>query len=78
MRVVEDGNLPSTVYHKEETIGLVESHHLYAGVCFEVHRAGETGNVQVAKLVHHGEQVEESFPGGVEDHGADYCSYECC
>jgi hypothetical protein len=55
---------------REEIVGLVELHHFQLRVCFEVHCAGETGNVLVAGLVHHGEQVEEGIPGGMEGHGA--------
>ena len=44
------------------------------GVCFKVHRAGETGNVPVAGLVHCGERVEESCPGGVEGHDGVFLS----
>ncbi len=69
---MEDGDLPRAVCHEKETVGLVELHHFQLGVCFEVHRAGETGNVSVAGLVQHGEQVEEGVPGGVEGHGAFY------
>ena len=63
IRVVEDGDLPCTVCHEEKTIGLVESHHFYIRVCFEIHCAGETNNVLVVRLVRRGEQVEEGFPG---------------
>ncbi len=74
MEIVEDGNLPRAVCHEEKTIGLVEPRHFYVKVCFEVHCAGETGNVLIAGLVHHGERVEEGFPGGVEGHGAVFIS----
>ena len=76
MEVVEDGDLPRAICHEQKTVGLVESHHFYIGVCFEIHRAGETNDVSVlvARLVHRGERVEEGFPGGVEDHGADFYS----
>ena len=43
-------------------------------VPLEVHRAGETGNVLVAGLVHRGERDEESCPGGVEGHDVDFLS----
>ncbi len=75
MEIVEDGDLPHAVCHKEKTVGLVEPHHFYGEVCFEVHHAGETGNVPVAGLVHCGERVEEGFPGGVEGHGAVFYFY---
>jgi hypothetical protein len=67
---VEDGDLPCAVRHAEEVVGLVESRHFYVGICFEIHRAGETGNFPVAGLVHSGERVEEDFRGGMEGHGA--------
>jgi hypothetical protein len=51
---------------------LVELRHFQLWVCFEVHRAGETGNVSIAGLVQHGERVEEGVPGGAEGHGAFY------
>jgi hypothetical protein len=70
MEIVEDGDLPCAVHHEKKTVGLVEPCHFYVEVCFEVHRASETGNVPVAGLVHRGERVEEGFPGGVEGHGA--------
>ncbi len=54
---------------------MVELRHFYVKVCFEVHCAGETGDVPVAGLTHHGEQVEEGFPGGVEGHGAVFYFY---
>ena len=74
MGIVEDGDLPHAVCHKEKQVGLVELHHFYVKVCFEIHCAGETDNVLVAGLVHSGEQVgvEEGFSGGVEEHGADF------
>ncbi len=67
--VVEDGDLPRAVSHEEKIVGLVESCHFQLGVCIEDHRAGETGNVLVAGLVHRGEQVEKGIPGGMEGHG---------
>ncbi len=51
---------------------MVESRHFNAGVCFEVHRTGETGDVLVAGLIHRGEQVDEGVPGGVEGLGIFY------
>ncbi len=71
---MEDGDLPRAVGHEEEIVRLVESRHFHVGigVYSEIHRAGETGNVLVAGLVHRGEQVEEGVPGGVEGHGAFY------
>jgi hypothetical protein len=75
MEIVEDGDLPRAVCHEEKTVGLVERRHFYVEVCFEVHCAGETGDVPVAGLFHHGEQVEEGFPGGVEGHGAVFYFY---
>ncbi len=69
---MEDGDLPRAVCHEKEIVGLVESHHFQLGVCFEVHRASETGNVSVAGLVQHGERVEEGIPGGIEGYGAFY------
>jgi hypothetical protein len=75
MEIVEDGDLPCAICHEEKTIGLVEPRHFYVKVCFEVHRAGETGDVLVAGLIHHGERVEEGFPGGMEGHGAVFYFY---
>ncbi len=69
---MEDGDLPRAVCYEKEIVGLVESCHFQLGVCFEVHRAGETGNVSVAGLVQHGERVEEGVPGGMEGHGVFY------
>jgi hypothetical protein len=68
--VVEDGDLLRAICHEKEIVGLVELCHFQLGVCIEVHRAGETGNVLVAGLVHCGERVEEGIPGGMEGHGA--------
>jgi hypothetical protein len=76
MEIVEDDDLPCAVCHEEKTIGLVEPHHFYVEVCFEVHCTGETGNVPIAELVHRGERVDEGFPGGVEGHGAVFYFYE--
>ena len=70
MIVVEDGDLPRAVCHEDEKVGLVESRHFHIRVSFEIHCAGETGDVPVAGLLHHGEQVEEGVPGSVEGHGA--------
>ena len=47
---------------------MIELPHFFVGVCLKVHRAGETGNVPVAGLVHCGERVEESCPVGMEGH----------
>ncbi len=58
MEVVEDGDLPCAIHHKENDVGLIELHHFFTKVCFEIHCAGETSNVLVARLVHSGEQVE--------------------
>jgi hypothetical protein len=58
MEVVEDGDLPHAFHHKEKAVGLIELHHLFVEVCFDVHCAGKTGNVPVVGLVRHGEQVE--------------------
>jgi hypothetical protein len=69
---VEDGDLPPAVCHEEEIVGLVESCQFHIGVCFKVHRAGKTGDVSVAGLVHRGEQVEEGIKGGMEGHCAFY------
>ena len=74
--VVDDGDFLREVCHKEEAKGLVELRHFYVETCFEVHRAGETGNVSGAGLFCRGEQVEEGCPGGVEDHGAVFYFYE--
>jgi hypothetical protein len=41
----------------------------FFGQGFEVHRASETGNVLIARLVCSGEQEEVVFPGVVEGHG---------
>jgi hypothetical protein len=69
---MKDGDLPGAVRHEKEIVGLVELRYFQLRVCFEVHCAGETSNVLVAGLVHHGERVEEGIPGGVEGHGAFY------
>ena len=75
MGVVEGSDPPCAARHKDDNEGLIELRHFLVGVHFEVHRAGETGNVPVAGLVHRGEQVEESCPGGVEGHdGVFLCS----
>jgi hypothetical protein len=66
--IVVDGDLLCLVCHKEKTVSLIELHHFYIGVGFEVHRAGVTRDVLVARLVHFVEQVEESFSGGLVDH----------
>ncbi len=50
--VVDDGDFLRIVHHEEETKGLVELRHFYVKICFEVHRASETGNVPVVGLVH--------------------------
>jgi hypothetical protein len=65
---VEDGDLPCAVRHEEEIVGLVELSYFHVGACFKVHCTGKTGNVLVAGLVHHSEQVEKGIPGGVEGH----------
>ncbi len=67
---MEDGDLPCAISHEKEIVGLVELRHFQLGVCVEVHYAGETSNVLVAGLVHHGGRVEEGVPGGMEGHGA--------
>jgi hypothetical protein len=54
--------------HKDDVEGLIELRHFFVGVCFDFHSVSETGNVPVAGLVHRGERVEESCPGGVEGH----------
>ena len=66
--VVEDGDRPCAGRHEDNVEGLIELCHFFVGVRLEVHRAGETGDVPVAGLVHRGERVEESCPGGVEVH----------
>ncbi len=58
MEIVEDGDLPCAVCHKEKAVGLIELCHFFVKVCFEIDCAGETGNVPDAGLVHRGEQVE--------------------
>ncbi len=67
--VVEDGDLLFVIGRKEKTLGLVKPHHFYVKACLKNHRAGETGNVSIAGLLHHGDQVKKGFPGGVEGHG---------
>ena len=74
--LVDDGDFLRVVRHEEETKGLVESHHFYVEICFEVHHAGENCDVLVAGLVHCGEQVEVGCPGGLEDYGAVFYFYE--
>jgi hypothetical protein len=74
MGVVEDGDPLCAACHNDDVEGLIELCHFFVGICFEVHRAGETGNVPVAGLVHHGERVEESCPGGVEGHDGVFLS----
>ncbi len=69
MGVVNDGNLLLVVRREEETEGLDELRHFYLKARLEIHRAGETGNVAVAGLVHRGDQGKERFPGGLELHG---------
>ncbi len=67
--IMEDGDLLRVVLRKEKAIVLIELHHFYVRVGFKVHHAGVTRDVPVAGLVHRGEQVEESFPGGLVDYG---------
>ena len=74
MGVVEDGDPPCAVCHEDNIEGLIELRQFFVVVPLEVHRAGETGNVLVAGLVHRGERDEESCPGGVEGHDVDFLS----
>ena len=74
MGVVEDGDPLCAVCHKDNIEGLIELCHSSIGVCLKVHCAGETGDVPVAGLVHPGERVEESCPGGVEGHDGVFLS----
>ena len=68
MGVGEDGD-PLCAARKEDDVeGLIELLHFFVEVSLKVHCAGETSDVLVAGLVHRGEQVEESCPGGVEGH----------
>ncbi len=67
--IMEDGDLLRVVRRKEKTVVLIESHHFYIGVGFKVHHTCVTRDVPFAGLAYHGEQVEESFPGGLVDHG---------
>ena len=53
--VVDDGDFLPVIRHEEETEGLVEPCYFYVEICFEVHHAGETGDIPVAGLVHRGE-----------------------
>ena len=55
MGVVEDGDPLCAACHEDDVEGLIELRHFLVGVCLKVHRAGETGNVPVAGLVHCGE-----------------------
>ena len=66
--VVEDGDPLLVVCHEEKAEGLDGLCHFFAEACLEIHRAGETGDVAVASLVHRGDRGEECFPGGVELH----------
>ena len=70
MGLVDDGDFLRVVRHEEETKELIESHQFYKEICFEVHCAGENGDVPVAGLVHRGDRVEVGCPGGLEDYGA--------
>ena len=72
--VVEDDDPPGVVCNKDDVEGLIELHHFFVGICLEVHCAGETSNVPVAGLVHHGKQVEKSCPGGVAGHDSVFLS----
>ncbi len=67
--VMEDGDLLFVVGREEKTLGLVEPRHFYVEACLKIHRAGEIGDVSIAGLVHHGDQVKQGFPEGVEGHG---------
>ena len=69
-----NGDPPCAVRHEDNVEGLIELRHFFVGVCLKVHRAGETSNVLVARVVHHGEQVEESCPGDVVGHGGVFLS----
>ncbi len=68
MGVVEDGDPPFAAHYEDDVEGLIELCHFFVGVCFEVHHA------VVARLVHHGEQVEEGCSGGVEGHDGVFLS----
>ena len=74
MGVVEDGDPLCAACHKDDVEGLIGPHHFFVGVCLKVHCAGETSNVLVAGVVHHGERVEESCPGGVKGHDGVFLS----
>jgi hypothetical protein len=67
--IMEDGDLLHVVHRKEKTVVLIELHHLYVKVGFKVYHASVTGDVPVAGIIHLGERVEESFPGGLVDQG---------
>jgi hypothetical protein len=60
---------PFFVCREEKTVGLVEHRHFYFEACLKIHRTGETGDVLIAGLVHGGDRVKKSFPGGVGGHG---------
>jgi hypothetical protein len=67
--VVEDGDFLFFVCREEKTVGLVAPCHFYFKACLKIHRASETGDILIAGLVHRGDQVKKSFPGGVGGHG---------
>ncbi len=71
--VVEDGGSLFFVCCEKKTVGLVEHCHFYFEACLEIHRAGETGDISIARLVHRGDRVKKkkkkSFQGGVGGHG---------
>ncbi len=72
--VVKDGDPLLFVHPKEKAEGLDDLCHCFGEAGLEDHRAGKTGNVAVASLVHRGDRGEERFPGGVEMHG--FLSYK--
>ncbi len=67
--VVEDGDFLFFVCRAEKTVGLVKPCHFYFKACLKIHRAGETSDILIAGLVHRGDQVKKSFPGGMGGHG---------
>ncbi len=72
--VVKNGDPLLVVRREEKAKGLDKLRNFVAEARFEFHRAGETGDVAVASLVHRGDRGEERFPGGVEMHG--FLSYK--
>ncbi len=53
--LVEDGDFLFFVCREEKTAGLVKPCNFFFEACLKIHRAGETGDVLIAGLVHHGD-----------------------